>query len=540
MKMIDKALSVFARLIPSKYLKYQTYPVFTRQSGVIINEETAIKYSALFAGVGVIAETIALLPWHTYERQGEDRRKRTSNQVSRILNVAPCDELTAGVFRETILSHAILWGNGYAYIERDVGGRARALWLITPDRVTPKRNELGKIVYEVRNDTGDLSLFAADEIFHVRGRGFDGTMGYSLVWLAARSLGLAISTEEFGADMYTNGVFGSGVLEHPGRLGDEAYERLKDSFENEHAGVGRRHRPLIFEGGMTWKQTAISPEDAQLLQSREMNVNEIARWLRLPPHKLGDLRRSTFTNIEHQSREFVGDAILPWTKRLEEEANAKLLRNPNAYSKLDVGGLMRGDSQSQADYYQKMSGIGVYTINEIRTLQDLDPIGPEGDKRLVPMNMTTIERIGEEKDSQREPDNDLPDLSEEQQSAHLRAIANVIDRNYRKQQRRAESAAKRYKGNREGFAEWLNKYYSEDFRAEFRDSLRPVLDVYSLAIRAPENAITESLDEEYLIAISRESMWSIVDGEGWTANPRDYASFLVERIKDCALLARGV
>ncbi len=536
--MIDRALSVFARLIPERYLKHITYPVYTRQSGVIVNEETAQKYSALYAGVGVIAETIALLPWHTYEREGENRRRRTSNQVSRILNVAPTDELTAGVFRETIISHAILWGNGYAWIEKDVGGRARGLHLITPDRVTPKRNEAGRIVYEVRNDSGGNSLFPSEEIFHVRGRGFDGIMGYSLVWLAARSLGLAISTEEFGADMYTNGVFGSGVLEHPGRLGDDAHNRLKKDFDTNHVGQGRRHRPIILEGGMQWKQTAISPEDAQLLQAREMNVNEIARWLRLPPHKLGDLRRSTFTNIEHQSREFVGDAILPWTQRLEQEANVKLLRRQNAYTKLDVNGLMRGDSQAQAEYFQKLAGIGVYTINEIRALQDQDPIGPDGDKRLVPMNMTTIERVGEEEQQQAAAP--VQELTEAQQAAHVRAITNVIDRSYRKQRHRAVSAVKRYRDDREGFSEWLNTFHSDDFKAAYRDALRPMLELYSSATRAPGDAVTRALNHgtDLHVQAARGAMWAYFDDSAdWDEGlASKEAEHIVQLITDITLI----
>lgn len=535
MRLLDRTLSVFARLIPERYLKHITYPVFTRQSGVIINEETAQKYSALYAGVGVIAETVALLPWHTFEREGENRRKRTSNQVSRILNVAPSDELTAGVFRETIISHAILWGNGYAWIEKDMAGRPRGLWLITPDRVTPKRNEAGKIVYQVKNDSGPDSTFPANEIFHVRGRGFDGTVGYSLVWLAARSLGLAISTEEFGADMYTNGVFGSGVLEHPGRLGDDAHNRLKEDFESQHVGKGRHHRPMILEGGMQWKQTAISPEDAQLMQSREMNVNEIARWLRIPPHKLGDLRRSTFTNIEHQSREFVGDAILPWTQRLEQEANAKLLRNPAAYSKLDVNGIMRGDSQARAEYYSKMFGIGTLTINKILELEDMDPIGPDGDKRLVPMNMTTIDRIGEEEP----PAPSAPvEITEQQQAAHGRAIVSIVDRSYRKQRHRAESAVKRHEGDREGFSEWLTKYHSDDFKAAVSDSLRPALDVYAAAINAPADAVPSALSEytAYHIEKSRAVIWNFMDSGQWYGEVSAEAELVMQKISDRALI----
>ena len=536
-KMLDRAFSIFARLLPDRYLKHLTYPVYTRQSGVIINEETAQKYSALYAGVGVIAETIALLPWHTYERAGENKRRRTSNQASKLLNTAPNEEMTAGIFRETIISHAILWGNGYAWIERDMAGRPRGLWLITPDRVTPKRNDLGKMVYEVRNDSGPSSLFPANEIFHLRGRGFDGMIGYSLVWLAARSLGLAISTEEFNADLYTNGVFGSGVLEHPGRLGDEAHNRLKEDFETEHVGAGRRHKPIILEGGMQWKQTAISPEDAQLLQSREMNVNEIARWLRLPPHKLGDLRRSTFTNIEHQSREFVGDAILPWTLRLEQEANAKLFRTPSAYTKLDVNGLMRGDSQAQADYFQKMAGIGVYTINEIRALQDQDPVGPDGDKRLVPMNMTTIERMGEEEPQQAAAP--VQELTEAQQAAHTRAIANIIDRSYRKQRHRADSAVKRYRDDREGFSEWLNTFHSDDFKAAYRDALRPMLELYSSATRAPGDAVTRALSHstDLHVQSARGAMWSHFDNDEWDESlAAQEAEHIVQLITDIALI----
>jgi HK97 family phage portal protein len=189
------------------------------------------------------------------------------------------------------------------------------------------------------------------------------------------------------------------VLKHPGKLTDEGHTRLKNSVKQEYSGASNAFRTMILEEGMSWDSIGIPPEDAQFLETRKFQVSEIARWFRVPPHKLADLERATFSNIEHQGREYVTDTLMPWIVRLEQEADRKLFAMNNRasmYTKINANALMRGDSKARADFYQKLSNLGVLSINEIRELEDIDPIGPEGDKRFVQLNLTTIDKVGEE------------------------------------------------------------------------------------------------------------------------------------------------
>ena len=363
-----------------------------------VSHDTALKYSALYCGVRVIAETVASLPWHVYRRLPDGSRERLpSAPAELVLDRRPNAEVTPFSLRETLVAHALTWGNGYAQIARDNAGRVAELWPIAPDRVEVSRvRETGDLVYDISNGGAPNSTVEAGDMFHLHGLGWDGTVGHSVVSLAARSIGLALAAEQFGASFFQNGTHMGGVLEHPATLGEHALENLKDSFRAEHGGPFNASKPVVLEEGMTWHQLGVPPEDAQFLETRELQVAEIARWLRLPPHKIGDLRHATFTNIEHQSREFVTDSIMPWTIRLEQEANRKLVRIPGAYTKLTVNALMRGDSQARASFYRTLWDMGVLSVNEIRAFEDLDPIGPDGDKRLVQLNLTTLERIGEE------------------------------------------------------------------------------------------------------------------------------------------------
>ena len=347
----------------------------------------------------MISETVAALPWHAFRTLPNGNRERMPRSpAERLLNNRPSPELTPFSLRETLVAHALTWGNGYAEIVRDNAGRAAELWPIEPDRVEVSRaRESRELYYEVSNSGGANTVIPAGNMFHLHGLGSNGTHGYSVVSLAARSIGLSLAAEEFGSSFFANGAHMGAVLKHPNVLGDQALSNLKEAFE-EHRGPHNAHRPLILEEGMDWQATGVPPEDAQFLETRELQVAEIARWLRIPPHKLMDLRHATFTNIEHQSREFVTDAIIPWTVRLEQEADRKLVAEPTVYTKLNVNALMRGDSQARADFYSKMFQMGVFSINEIRALEDMDPIWPEGDKRLVQLNLTTLEKVGEDPD----------------------------------------------------------------------------------------------------------------------------------------------
>lgn len=372
-----------------------------RQAGERVDEETALKFSAVFRAVSYISQTVGCLAWHVYREDAGGRKERlASDPVDWLLHRRPNPEMSALDFRQTMVAWALTWGNGYAEIERNMAGQPVALWPIHPQRVKVDRDrdDGRKIVYEVGNVYGGTSYLSPDNVFHLKGLGPDGLVGYSVVSLAAKSIGIGMAAERFNASFYENGAVLSGALKHPGKLSKDAGDRLREDFAKRHAGGANAHKPAILQEGMEWQSIGIPPEDAQMLESRKFQVTDIARWFGLPPHKLADLERSTHSNIEHQAMEVVGDAILPWCVRLEQEADFKLLgrRYGNTYSRLNLMSLLRGDNQSRAELYKTMREIGVYSTNDIRRLEDMDPVGPEGDKLIVQMNMTTLERIGEE------------------------------------------------------------------------------------------------------------------------------------------------
>lgn len=369
-----------------------------RPAGVRVTEDTALTLGAVFACVRLISEDIAGMPWRVFERRGDGGNDpRPEDPADWLLQYQASPETPAFQFRETIVAHALMWGNGYAEIERDGAGRPAWLWTITPDRVWPVRAEDGRIVYEVTNPGGQPTYLEADDMFHLRGLGFDGLVGYSVVRLAARSIGVGIALDQATADFFANDSTPGGVLEHPGRIGKEARDRLREDYEKRHMGPGSRRRVAILEEGLKWSQTGLPPEDTKLIEQRGFTPADICRWFRVGPHKIADLTRATFSNIEHMGREHVTDALLPWIRRLETEANIKLFGRTNRgrrFTRINPKSLMRGDTQAQTAHLHTMLGDGVYDINEARDYLDLNPI-PDGTKRFVQLNMQLLENAGE-------------------------------------------------------------------------------------------------------------------------------------------------
>ncbi|MDR1489935.1 MAG: phage portal protein [Desulfovibrio sp.] len=380
---------------PSPGLNY--IPWF-RTAGVFVTPETAMTLSAVYRAIAFISNTVAILPWGVYL----DQEPKTSDAVHRILRKRPNPEMSAFEFMRLMVSSSLIWGNAYAEIEFTNGNVPKHLWFIHPACVTPRRDNSGVLFYQVsvHNQT---QYFNANQIFHIRNIGSDGIVGYSIIGLAARSIGGGIAAEEFESNLYKNHALPSGVLEHPKTLSGEAVVRLRDQFGDRFGGSKNAGKPIVLEEGMKFSPLTFKPEDLQFIESRRFTVEEIARWFGLPPHKLSDTSRSTYNNIEHQSQEVINDAILPWCKALESEADYKLLgsRKEDVYTKLDIRGLLRGDNASRAQYYTSMLQNGVYSVNDVRSLEDMPSVAG-GDKHLVQLNMTTIENAGEVPESEKD------------------------------------------------------------------------------------------------------------------------------------------
>lgn len=374
--------------------------VFRAQGGVRVDEFNAMTLGAVFACVRVIAETIAGLPWQEFKQAGSNRVRMENDPVDWLLDTQANPETPAFQFRETLVAHALTWGNGYAEIERDGAGRPLWLWQITPDRVSVERDDNGRIVYCVNNGHGsEPTYLPAADVYHLRGLGFDGLVGYSVIAFAARSIGVGIGVDQASGSFFENDSTPGGILSHPNRLSPEGQNNLRESWQKTHGGAKNQRKVAILEEGMTWTQTGIPPKDSQMIEARQITPAEICRWFRVPPHKIADLARATFSNIEQQSIEFVSDTLMPWIRRLETEANIKLFGRTNRgrmFTRINVNGLLRGDSASRSAFYNSLLDRGVFCINNVLSLEDLNEIGPDGDKRFVPLNMQLLENAGEE------------------------------------------------------------------------------------------------------------------------------------------------
>jgi HK97 family phage portal protein len=361
--------------------------------GVYVDEHVALSYAAVYACCRVIAEAVAQMPWHVMARNGPRRERMPTHPADWLIHVAPNEELGAFDFRQTLLFWALTWGNGYAEIERDGSLRPIALWPIEPDRVTPTRDERGRLVYRISNAAaGGNAIIQARDMFHLRGPGWDGLTGYSPIDLARKSIGLGLATEQFGASFFGNGAVPGAVLEAPEtlELSPDGKKLLLEEFNQAHRGPGNYGKVAYLDGGMKYKPISIPNDAAQFLETRQHQVLEICRWYKVPPHKVYELTRATYNNVEQQQIEFLTETLIPWMTRLEQEADAKLLgpyQRGRLYTKIKPESLLRGDVKSRYEAYAVGRQWGWFSINDVRALEDLDPIPRGGDEYLTPLNM---------------------------------------------------------------------------------------------------------------------------------------------------------
>ena len=389
-------------------------------SGETVTEHTALTYSAVYNAISLISGTIGALPLHLMQRKGEKKRIADDRTMYGVMHDAWNPYMTAMAGRECLVAHILAWGNGYAEKVFNGYGELIALWPITPNRVTPEMIA-GELKYRVKLPMAADVIMPREKILHIPGLGFDGFLGYSVVAMARRSIGLGMAMETFGSRFFGEGTHPGVIVRHPQKLSPEAHSNLKASLSDTYSGLGNTHRLMLLEEGMDFQKIVIDPKDSQFLESRQFNIPEIARWFNLPPHKLKDLTRSSFSNIESEQISFVTDSILPWLVRLEQNFNMQLLsESDRAYSgrgrlyyKHIVEGLLRGDAASRAAFYAVMLDKGVFSINEVREKEDADPI-PGGDIHLVPMNMQSLEFAGKPPEPAKPPEQlPLPGIAPE-------------------------------------------------------------------------------------------------------------------------------
>ena len=369
-------------------------------SGKAVNERSAMQITAVYSCVRILSEAVASLPLHLYKYTDTGTEKATEHLLYFLLHDEPNPEMTSFVFRETLMTHLLLWGNAYAQIIRNGKGEVLALYPLMPDRMNVDRDEL---VYEYMVSQEDAPInkgstvkLSPSEVLHIPGLGFDGLIGYSPIAMAKNAIGLAIATEEYGSKFFANGATPSGILEYPGTVKEP--ERVRESW-NKGFGGENNHKVAILEEGMKYTPISISPNEAQFLETRKFQIDEIARIFRVPPHMVGDLERSTFSNIENMSLEFVKYTLAPWVTRWEQSLSRCVFNDDEKrqlFFKFNVDGLLRGDYQSRMNGYAIARQNGWMSANDIRNLEQQDQIPDEegGNLYLINGNMLPLNQAG--------------------------------------------------------------------------------------------------------------------------------------------------
>lgn len=366
--------------------------------GTVVNPDTAMQSSAFYRGVIYVSTQIAKLPWKVKDKTN----KSIENELSYILNVAPNPEMTAFHFKLFLIQCAIIQGNGFAEIERSLNGSVKHLWPLNPNRVRPVRTPEGTLLYEVVNGTGanDVVYLLPKDIYIVRNfHTKDALQGQGVVAYAMEVLGITLGADKFANSLYSNGGLPSGVLKIPGRLSDEAFKRVKETWRESHGGR-KAGGTAILEDGLEYSPISHSPDVMQFLESRKFNVVEMARFLGVPPTKLFDTGAATFNNVENANLEVATDTLDAWARNLEGEADMKLLPRNGSFTELDLYAVFRGDMVTRSTYFKNMMSVGSMNPNEIREKEGEAPY--EGGDRfyIATNNFTPSDRMDEVIDSQ--------------------------------------------------------------------------------------------------------------------------------------------
>lgn len=370
-------------------------------SGEVVNESTALTYSAVWCAVNLYAGSISTLPLQLLRKEKNKTISAKNYQIYKVLHDEFNQYMTAENGRAVMMAHLLTWGNFYAEKVYNGFGEIVELWPITPNRVRVEIQN-GQLIYKIIVDNVEY-IFTREKILHIPGLGFDGFQGYSVIALARKSLGLGMALDTFASLYFGNGTHPGAIVKHPGQLSAIGHSNLKQSLSEIYSGLGQSHKLMLLEEGMSIEKIGIPPEDSQFLESRQFQIPEVARWFNLPPHKLKDLSRSSFSNIESEQISFVTDSILPWLIRLEQNYSLQLLtpiqKKQEFFFRHNVDGLMRGNAKDRSEYYRTMFNIGAMSQNDIREKENWDSI-EGGDEYFIPLNMIPLSRLSEYLDRQ--------------------------------------------------------------------------------------------------------------------------------------------
>jgi HK97 family phage portal protein len=429
---------------------------YKNEAGVEVTMTTAMRQSAVFACVNLLANTFACVPWITYKRLPRGKDRALGHRLYSVLHDRPNPEQSSAKFRATAMAHTLLYGNGYAEIEFDNKGLPIALWPIPAWLCKPIRTQKQELFYQVTLPDKQVRNLPPNQVWHFTGLSLDGVSGLSVIAQAREAIGLALATEQFGGHFFSRGANVGGVAQHPGKLSDQGHKNLQASLDEQYAGLGRDHRLMLLEEGMTYQKVGIPNNDSQFLETRLYQIVDIARMFHVPLHMINELTHATFTNIEHQGIEFLVYTMNPWFVFAEQETNYKLFGlNSGYFTELLSEGLLRGDSQARAAFYRELFYLGSLSPNEIREKENLNPISdPGGDKYYTQANMVPMGMAGKQ-----------------QNSINFKALFDDAAR--RVAEREKQNISRAWKKSPDEFNTWLTDFY-RDFPQFIRGILTPV------------------------------------------------------------------
>lgn len=479
------------------------------ESGAVTTPESSMALAAYYAALHNKAEDIGKLPFLVYQREGRGKRRAIEHPIYKLLKYEPAPNMSPISWKETITHFGLGWGGGFAGIILDGAGRPIELPIIHPANVKIIRikksdlqqlnlsaNYLGKVLYQISvQDEKPVGLWP-ESILHLHDLGSDGITGYAMSALAKESVGLGLEVEKFGARFFANGAAPGIVLIHPRNLTTEAVIKYRDKWNLNYQGASKAHKAALLTEGVKIEKLGVPPEEAQFLQTRAFQIEEIARWFRMPQHKIGKVDRIALSSIEAQNIEYVVDSLMPWAVRWEQEVNQKLFfpgERGEYFAEILFTALLRGDSTQRSIYYRTMFGIGAMTINDIREAENMNGIGDIGNLSFMPLNMVPATEDGVARMMQGgaapggptgsttenrpgQPGADQPD-PEAERTATVRGmeplIAAALDRLYRKETKATEAAKKKYE-KPGAYAGWLEKFAAEE-EALFVQAVGPIL-----------------------------------------------------------------
>ena len=435
-------------------------------SGIAVNETSALTSTAVYASIRLLSDTFASLPGFVYKNiEPRGKEKARKYPLYRLIHDKANPIMPAFIWRETMMGHILGWGNCYSEIEYGENGYPVALWPLRPDRTRPERDKVTKELYYVTQIDGIEYKLPKFRILHIPGFGFDGIKGYSPITLAREAIGLSLATEEFGARYFGSGTHPGAVVTRPADAppleSQEAIEALRTYLIDAYGGLGKSHRLMLLEEGMKIENIGIPPEDSQFLETRLFQVTEIARFFGIQPHMIGDLSKSSFSNIEEQAIEFVIYTLRPWLVRWEQYLNLDLIPEEDYgtyFCEFLVDGLLRGDFKSRQEGLQIQRRNGIINADDWCEIENKNPIGGKpGEIHIVESNMQSLEYLAENPgiSLKTQPKTD-PNQQKSLKKAYERLFNDAMNRVFKR-----ENADIQREIKRECFTNWVSDYYKE-------------------------------------------------------------------------------